>query len=132
MCLQKYGKISQASKCIKSRIMTKMIDSFLLIDTFEQKCVVLKGMLQSPQLKYHVNTIGIDQSLRNNALFEHKCLPNIKKLFKYAGKCDNQQQFKYIIESAMIYTTEVFTDNSPRSPITPTPVKNTYLIPRSE
>ena len=26
-----------------------------------KKCVVLKGMLQSPQLKYPVHTIGIDQ-----------------------------------------------------------------------
>ena len=27
-----------------SRIMTKVIDSFISIDTFEQQCVVLKGM----------------------------------------------------------------------------------------
>ena len=47
--------------------MTKVIDSVLLIDTFEQQCVVLKGMLQSPRLKYHMKTIGVDQYLRNNA-----------------------------------------------------------------
>ena len=70
-----------------------------------------------------MNTIDIDQFLSNSDLFDHKFLQNIKILYKHAGKCDNQQQFKYIIESAMIYTTEVFTDNSPRSPITPTPVK---------
>ena len=34
-------------------------------------------MMQSPQLKYHVQTIGIDQPLRNNAIYEHKCLENI-------------------------------------------------------
>ena len=45
-----------------------MIDYVISIDTFEPKCVVLKGMLQSPHLKYHVKTIGIDQPLRNNAL----------------------------------------------------------------
>ena len=64
---------------------------FYQIDTFEQKCVVLKGMLQSPRLKDHVHTIGIDPYLSNNAIYEHKCLENIKKLYKQAGKCDNQQ-----------------------------------------
>ena len=61
-------------------------------------------MLQSPQLKDHVQTIGIDQYLRNNALYEHKCLQNIKKSYKHAGKCDNQQKFKHIIEAAMVST----------------------------
>ena len=36
-------------------------------------------MLQLPRLKDHVHTIGIDQLLSNNALYEHKCLENIKK-----------------------------------------------------
>ena len=54
MCVQKDGKPIQAARCIKSRITTKAIDSVLSIDTFEQQCVVLKGML-------HVQTIGIDQ-----------------------------------------------------------------------
>ena len=35
-------------------------------------------MLQSPRLKDHVQTIGIDQSLRNNALYKYKFLENIK------------------------------------------------------
>ena len=48
-------------------------------------------MLQSPRLKDHVQTIGIDQSLSNDAVYEHKCLENIKKLYKQAGKRDNQQ-----------------------------------------
>ena len=51
----------------------------LYIGTFEHQCVVIKGMLQSPRLKYHVQTIGIDQSLSNNALYEHKFHENIKK-----------------------------------------------------
>ena len=120
---QNYGKTVQAFKCIKSRIMTKVIDYVLSIDTFEKKCVVLKYMLKSPRLKDHVKTIGIDQSLRKNALFEHRFLQNIKKLYKHSGKCDNQQHFKDILNSTMIYTSEVFTNNSPISPTTPTPVK---------
>ena len=39
-------------------------------------------MLQSLKLKYCVQTIGIDQSLSDNDLHEHKCLENIKKLYK--------------------------------------------------
>ena len=63
---------------IKSRIMTKVIDYIISIDTFEQQCVVIKGMLQSKRLKYHVQTIGIDPSLSKNTINEHKCLENIK------------------------------------------------------
>ena len=78
MCFHKEGKTDQAARCIKSRIMTKVIDSVLSIDTFEQICVVLKGMLQPLRLKYHVQTIGIEQSLSNNIMYEQKCLENIK------------------------------------------------------
>ena len=55
------GRTAQAAKCIKVRTVTKVIDSVLLIGTFEQQFVLLKGVLQSPCLKYHVKTIGIDQ-----------------------------------------------------------------------
>ena len=44
----KKGKSDQVVRCIKSRIMTKVIYSILYINTFEQQCVVLKVMLQSP------------------------------------------------------------------------------------
>ena len=80
MCFQKDGKAAQASRCIKSRIMTKVVDSVLLVDTFEQQCVFIKVMLQSLRLKDHVQTIGIDQYLSNNALYEHKCLEIIKNI----------------------------------------------------
>ena len=123
MCFQNDGKTAQAARCIISRIMTKVIDYVLSIDTFEQQCVVLKGMLQSPRLKYHVQTIGIDQSLSNNALYEHKCLQNTNKLYKHAGKCDDQQKFKDIIEVNMVSNPEGFTNNSPIYLMTPTPVK---------
>ena len=88
MCFQNYGKTAQAARCIRSRIITKVIDSVLSIDTFEQQFVVLKGMLQSPCFKDHVQTIGIDQSLSNNDLYEYKCLQKINKLHKHSGKCD--------------------------------------------
>ena len=91
MCFQRDGKTAQATRCDKSRIMTKVIDSVLSVDSFEQQCVVLKGMFQSPWLKDHIQTIGIDLSLSNNAIYEHKFLENIKKLYKQAGKCDEQK-----------------------------------------
>ena len=68
-------------------IITKLIDSVLLIDAFE-KCVLIKGMLRSSRLKDHLHTISIDQSLSNIAIYEHKCLQKINKLYKHAGKCD--------------------------------------------
>ena len=80
-------------------------------------------MLQSLRLKYNVQTIGIDPYLRNNTIYEHKCLENIKKLYKQAGKCDDHQQFKDIIEAAMVYTPEGFTDNTPIYTRKSTPVK---------
>ena len=83
-----------------------MIDTVLSIDTFEQKCVVIKGMLQSPQPKYHVQNIGIDKSLSNNALYENNFFENIENLYKQAGKCDDQQKFKDIIEALMVSTPE--------------------------
>ena len=102
--------------------MTKVVYYVLSVDTYKQQYVVFKGVLQSPRLKHHVNTIGIDQPLSKNALFEHKCLKNINKLYKHAGKCDYQQQFEYILQDAMFSTPKVFTSNSPRYPMTPTPV----------
>ena len=61
-------------------------------------------------------TIGVYQSLSNSAIYEHKCLENIKKFYKYDGNCKDQQQYNNIIEAAMIYTPEGFADNSPISP----------------
>ena len=78
MCFMKEGKSDQAARCIKSRIMTKVIDYVLSIHTFEKKCFMLKGVLQSPLLRDHVQTIGIDQYLSNNAIYEHKCLEKSK------------------------------------------------------
>ena len=74
----KEGNSDEAARCIKSRTMTKVIDSVISIDTFEKQCVVLKDMLKSPRLKYYVHTIVIYQSLRKNDIYEHKCLENTK------------------------------------------------------
>ena len=78
LCFHIHGRSSHAAQCVKSRIMNKAINSILSIDTFEQQCVVIKGMLLSPRLEYHMQNIGIDQSLCNMYYFEHKCLNNIK------------------------------------------------------
>ena len=69
LCFQINGKYSQAEKCVKYRIMTNIINFILSIDTFKQQHVVIKGMLKSPRLKYHMKTIGIDQSVINGASF---------------------------------------------------------------
>ena len=69
-----------------------------------------------------MKTIGIDQTLSNDALFEQKCLQNINKLYKHSGKCDDQQQFKDILEAGMVSNPEGFIYNSTRSPMTTTPV----------
>ena len=34
-------------------------------------------------------------------------------MYKYAGKCDEQNQYKAILEASMVSTTKGFTDNSP-------------------
>ena len=48
---------------------------------------------------------------------------NIKNIYQHAGKCDDQQHFKDIIDAAMVSTSEEFTDNSPNVPMKSTPVK---------
>ena len=75
----KEGKSDQAARCIKSRTMNKVIDYVFSSNTFEQQCFVLKCMLQSPRLKDHVHTIGVHPTLSNNAIYEHKCLENMRK-----------------------------------------------------
>ena len=60
-----------------------------------------------------MKTIGIDQSSFNISTFEHRCMNNIKKIYQHAGACDDQQNLKYIQESALLSTPEGFTYNSP-------------------
>ena len=61
-------------------------------------------MLQSSRLIYYMKTICIDQSLCTRYYFEHKYMNNIKKIHQHAGKCDNQQNLKYIIDADMAST----------------------------
>ena len=48
---------------------------------------------------------------------------NIKKIYKHAGKCDDQQNLKYIIDAAILSTPEGVADNSPNVHFTSSPVK---------
>ena len=63
-------------------------------------------MLQSPHLEDQINTIGSDQSLCNRSSFEKIYLNNIKNIHQRAGKCDDQQNLKYILDDYMVFTTE--------------------------
>ena len=48
---------------------------------------------------------------------------NIKKIYQQAGKCDDQQNLKDILDAAIISTLEGVTDNIPNVHMTSTPVK---------
>ena len=102
LCFKINSKSTHAAQCVKSRIMNKEIDSILYIDTFEQQCVVIKCMLQSPRLANHMKTIDIDQSLLKRSFFEHNVLNNIRKIYQHACKCDDQQNLKDIIYASMV------------------------------
>ena len=69
-------------------------------------------MLKSSRLEDHMKTIGMDQSSFTRSSFEYRCMNNIKKIYQHAGKCDDQQNLKDILEAALLSTPEVFTDNS--------------------
>ena len=68
------GKPAHAAQCSKTHALTKFIDLIIEIESFEKKCVILKGLLQSDQLKQYMVNIGIDQSLSNCAMYENRCL----------------------------------------------------------
>ena len=52
-------------------------------------------------------------------------MENIKKLCKYTGKCDYQQQYKDIFEETMVSTHEQFTEESTTLPNQSEPVTET-------
>ena len=58
-----------------------------------------------------MKTIGIDQYSFARFSFEHRCMNNIKKIYEHAGKCDDQQNLKDIIDAAILSTPEGVTDN---------------------
>ena len=53
-----------------------------------------------------MKTIGISQSLSNSSSFENNCLNNVENIYQYAGKCDDQQKCKDILEAAMVSNPE--------------------------
>ena len=66
---QMVWKTAYASQCYKSYALDKVIYLFIEIESFEQKCVIIKGLLQSDWLKQNMVTIGIDQFLTNCAMY---------------------------------------------------------------
>ena len=70
-----------------------------------------------------MKNIGIDQSSFTRFSFEHRCMNNIKKIYQHAGKCDDQQNLKDIIDAAILSTPEGVTDNIPNVHMTSTPFK---------
>ena len=63
-------------------------------------------MLKSPRLDDHMKTIGIYQSLCYRYSFEHKIFNNIKMMYQHAGKCDDQQNLKDVLDDAMVSAPE--------------------------
>ena len=97
------GKSDQAARCIKSRIMTKVIDYVLSIDTFEQQYEVLKGMLQSPRLKYHIHTIGIDPYLISNLYMNTNVLKTPKTYTNKLVSVTNRHNSKIFLRLLGFY-----------------------------
>ena len=69
-------------------------------------------------IEKHMISIGIDRYLINNELFEHRCLGNIKKIYRTERKCDDQQQYNTMIETYLVSTPEICNDNIPIGIIT--------------
>ena len=107
-------KNAHYAQCDKSRSLIKFLKEIFGIDSFEQKINI--KVLQSKQTKQYMVSIGVYKSFINSALYGHRCLKNTKNLYKTAGKCDDQNQYKTIIEAAMVSTPEGCTNYSPMTP----------------
>ena len=55
------GKTAHATQCYNSGALAKVIDLILDIESFEQKSVIIKGLLQSDRLEKHMVAIGVYQ-----------------------------------------------------------------------
>ena len=82
----------------------------ILISKFNYQSIILVI-----KITQHIVTIGLDRSLSNSDFSEDTCFDNIKKFKKYSIKCDNQQQYKSILEVDMLYTPKVFINKIPIS-----------------
>ena len=117
-CFQTDGETAQNSQCDKSRELNKVIGSVLYIGSFEKKCVMIKELFHSEQLKQHMFKAGVYQWISISALYEHILMGNVGKLYKYYIKCDNQHQYKALIESDMVSTHKVLIYNNTMTHIT--------------
>ena len=90
MIFQTDIRSSRAEQCTKSRALTKVVGISLPIRQFEHQCVINKVVFQTYQPEKHMITIGVDQSLINSAIYEHRRSENIEKLCKSSCKCVNQ------------------------------------------
>ena len=70
-----------------------------------------------------MRTIVIYQSSFTRSSFEYRCMNNIKKIYQHAGKCDDQQNLKDIIDDAILSTPAGVTYNSTNVHMSSTPVK---------
>ena len=46
----------------------------------------------------------VDSFLSNCEMYEHRCLENIYKIYTSTGKCDDQVQFKAVVDAPMFST----------------------------
>ena len=58
-----------------------------------------EGVVTVKTTEKHMISIGVDQSLSNSNFYERRCTENTRKSYKTVGKCDDQQQYKAIIEA---------------------------------
>ena len=59
--------------------------------------------MQSELPKQHTVTISVENFPSNSDLYEHIWQGKIIKLYKSAGKCENQQQYKTILGAYIVY-----------------------------
>ena len=57
--------------------------------------------------------------------FEHRCMNNIKNIYRHSGRCDDQKNLRDILEAVLLSTPEGFKDNSPNVNMPSTPVRKT-------
>ena len=61
-------------------------------------------------------------------MYNHICLENIKRLYKFSEKCYDQQQYRNIIEVSVVYIPERSTENSQIPSIQNVTFKNSSAI----
>ena len=79
------GKTTYSTQCSKSCALTKVIYLFLGIKSFLQQCAIIKRVTEVRTTGKYMVTIGVDQYLSNSAMHQHKCLENIKNVYKSTG-----------------------------------------------